>query len=168
MGGFTLLSSRITIHTNMNIDLNEDIQKQIEMFDGILAEFNQSGIFNNPDFRIDREKWWLEFSLCRKNSVDLRIDFSGSEMWINIDRTNETYGYGNEDTETKNYGFKAMMRIILSSTIKIEYWGKNLTKIYFLNEHGEQVGSMKYYTSLFTWFPKLTETKVYPPIYKLN
>ncbi len=122
----------------------------------------------NPDFGMDLN-WafnnYVQFNLCKPRVVQFSIIVQESGISINIDRYSEVLDWGDNSLKENSQEVSEWIETVLTSTIRIEYCGKNYTKFYFLDKSGKVIKTVKHIRGLYLKI-NCSSTE-YQPIYDL-
>lgn len=146
------------------MNYSDKIQYQVDYVNSLLKEYNEAPLFDNNNFIVDYMSWteYLKVIFNKEDSIGFSIIFSSNEFQINIDRTNESLDLSSENFSISKSVVKELLDCLFKSRIKVEYCGPNYTKIYFYNEVGDCVKTLKYVTGLYIKFG--CNVKEYKPI----
>jgi len=144
---------------------SDKIIYQVDYINSLLKEYNEKPIFDNKHFIINGMSWeeYLKLTFKKIDSINFEIICSSNEFQINIDRVNEALDLSYSDFFKNKLIVKDFFFFLFKCRIKIDYCGSNYTKIYFFDDGGNCVKTMKYVTGLYLKVG--CKTKEYPPIY---
>ena len=147
------------------MNYNELILRQLDIVNKVLMRYNQPAIFDNSDFAIAEISWeeFLKIEFKKENAVNFDIIISNSGIQIDIDRIVEAVSINSKDFEKHVKMFEDYLTMVLTSFIKVDYYGSNYTKLYFMDEKGECVKTLKYVTGLY--LKRKPQSKQYAPIF---
>lgn len=149
----------------MNFDCQ--IQNKIELLNEILAELNESILFENLDFSIGElsAEFYLELKLHNsyKNTIPMEIRISQDGFQIGLDRVSEVYEWSNDFIEKSNNVVKTLIRQLFTSSIEVEYCGTNYTCFNIFDKNGELLFSTPVISGFYLKYK--CQKKTYSPIY---
>ncbi|MBK7883795.1 MAG: hypothetical protein IPJ81_08335 [Chitinophagaceae bacterium] len=143
-----------------------EVYDKIDLVNSVLENLNVASLETNRDFIIDKsyyQEHYVKFLLQKPNCIELQLIFINNAIQINIDRTNETFEWSDKQIQKNINEVKGFIKMLFTSTIKVEYCGFNYTKIYFYDVSGNCVKNLKYVTGLYLKFG--CKIKEYKPIY---
>lgn len=150
------------------MEFTKEVQDKIIFINDVFNEINIKPILENSDFCIDANlnyENYVQFNLCKPGSVQLGILLTESGMSISIDRYYEALDWGNKHLASQPNEIRDWFKSIFTSTIKIDYFGKNYTKFYFLDENRNAIKTLKYVQGFYL---KVNGNSTeYPPIYNM-
>jgi len=143
---------------------SDKIIYQVDFINSLLKGYNEKPIFDNENIMIDEMSWeeYLKISFKKADSISFDIICSSNEFQINIDRTNEALDLSSTDFNKNELIVKDFFEFLFKCRAKVEYCGSNYTKIYFYDESGNCVKTLKYVTGLYLKVG--CKIKEYPPI----
>ena len=142
------------------------VSYKLDLINSVLDSVNASHLLVNRDFAIDNNfhhEHYVKFLLKKPHSIYLELIFVDNALQINLDRTNESFEWSEEQIQENRQDILHFIKILFTSTIKVEYCRSNYTKIYFYDNKGNCVKTLKYVTGLYLRFG--CKTKEYKPIY---
>jgi hypothetical protein len=144
---------------------SDKILYQVNYINSLLQGYNEKPIFDNTSFIIDKMSWneYLKVSFNRSERISFEVIFSSNDFQINIDRTNEALDISSNYFDNNKTIIKGFLDFLFTCRSKVEYCGSNYTKIYFYNDSGKCVKTLKYVTGFYLKIG--CQTKEYPPIY---
>ena len=144
---------------------SDKIIYQVDYINSLLKGYNEKPIFDNENFMIDEMSWeeYLKINFKKAASISFDIICSSNEFQINIDRANEALDLSSSDFSKNELIIKDFLDFLFRCRTKVEYCGSNYTKIYFYDERGNCVKTLKYVTGLYLKVG--CKTKEYLPIY---
>lgn len=139
---------------------------QVDFINSLLIEYNEEAIFDNNNFTVDEMSWseYLKIKYKKLGSISFEIICSTNEFQINIDRTNEAIDLSSSDFSENMQMIKYFFNVLFTCKAKVLYCGSNYTKIFFYNDIGDCVKTLKYVTGLYLKVG--CKTKEYPPIFR--
>ena len=148
-----------------------------KLIDSVLIDLKQKPLDENSDFILDpkwNENHYIIIRFKKPKSISIKFEISYADFVIYIDRTEESYGWNYKFIEANKEYVIGMIKTIFTERIRVEYCGKNYTKIYFIDDKGITTNTLTYrfsLLSLFTfrwncWIWNRAE-KIYDPIYEL-
>ncbi|MCB0740983.1 MAG: hypothetical protein R2796_07660 [Chitinophagaceae bacterium] len=150
----------------MIMKYENEVYSKIELVNSVLESLNVSSLESNKDFIIDEsfhQEHYVKFLLQKPSCIELQLIFISNALQINIDRTNESFEWSDKQIQENINDVKGFIKMLFTSTIKVEYCGSNYTKLYFYDVSGNCVKTLKYVTGLYLKFN--CKTKEYKPIY---
>lgn len=144
-----------------------DVSNKIELVNSVLKELNVASLETNKDFRIDDSFYqghYVKFLLRKADCIHLELIFIDNAFQINLDRTNESFEWSNNQIQKNSEEIKGILKMLFTSRIVIEYCGSNFTKVYFFNDR-TCIKTLKYVTGLYLKIG--CKTREYPPIYHM-
>ncbi len=147
------------------MEYSNKILHQVDYINSLLKGYNEESIFDNKNFIVDEMSWseYLKITYKKVSSISFDIICSSSEFQINIDRTNEALDLSSSDFSENKQIIKDFLNFLFTCRAKVEYCGSNYTKIFFYNDNGDCVKTLKYVTGLYLKVG--CKTKEYQPIY---
>lgn len=147
------------------MEYSDKILYQVDYINSILKGYNEEAIFDNKNFIVDEMSWkeYLKITFKKAGFINFDIICSSSEFQINIDRTIEALDLSSSDFNKNKQIVKDFLTFLFTCRAKVEYCGSNYTKIYFYDNSGNCVKTLKYVTGLYLKIG--CKTKEYPPIY---
>jgi hypothetical protein len=136
----------------MIIKYENEVYSKIELVNSVLKSLDIASLEANKDFTIDEQfhqEHYVKFLLQRSNCINLELIFINNALQINIDRTNESFEWSNNQIQENTEEVKDIIKMLFTSRIKVEYCGYNYTKLYFYNVSGNCVKSLKFVTGLY-------------------
>jgi len=145
---------------------SDKITYQVDYINTLLKGYNEKPIFDNDNFTIDEMSWeeYLKINFKKADSIRFDIICSSNEFQINIDRANEALDLSSSNFISNVLLVKDFFDFLFKCRAKVEYCGSNYTKIYFYDQSGICVKTLKYSTGLY--FKAGCKTKEYSPIYR--
>ncbi|MEZ4912404.1 MAG: hypothetical protein R2774_16305 [Saprospiraceae bacterium] len=142
-----------------------EIKEQVNLINEVLISLKQPLLLENQYFIIDEmtAEYYLRLKYSAPSRINFIITISPHGTSIDVDRAMEAFNVGIEFINNNKADYRALFLILFTSRIKIEYCGSNYTKIYFYDESGHCVKTLKYVTGLYLKIG--CKTKEYPPIY---
>jgi len=142
----------------------ENVTKIVEIIDKILQENFQEKLFDNPIFMVDQELNFEDYIQVRlsSNSLDLLFIVAFNGLDIYIDRANEIYSFSRRRLQFDRERIEHIIRIVLTSTMRIEYFGRCKTVIHVLDASGKDVALLRYYSG-FYFFQRMSSQRVVGP-----
>jgi hypothetical protein len=133
------------------MEYSDKILYQVDYINSLLKGFNEEPIFDNKNFIVDEMSWaeYIKITFKKVNSISFDIIFSSSEFQINIDRTNEALDLSSSDFSENKPLVKDFLDFLFTCRAIVEYCGSNYTKIYFYNDSGDSIKTLKYVTGLY-------------------
>lgn len=144
---------------------NEIIQK-LDLVNSALERLNVKPLFINEDFSLDstfHQEHYVKFFLNKPDCIKLELVFINNALQINIDRINESFEWSENQIKENANDVKDFIKMIFTTTIKVEYCGSNYTKIHFIDIDENCVKTLKYVTGIYLKIGCLI--KEYKPIY---
>lgn len=140
---------------------------QVKYVDSLLELYDEKPMFDNIFFKVDEVSWeeYLKISFIKEGCIRFDLIFSSSEFQINIDRANEALDIDSNSFDSNKEIIKYFFRYLFVCRSKVEYCGANYTKIFFYDNKGSCVKTLKYVTGLFVKVGCIT--KEYPPVYNV-
>lgn len=147
------------------MEYSDKILNQVNYINSLLKGYNEEPIFDNKNFIVDEMSWseYLKITFRKSDSISFQLICSSCEFQINIDRTNEALDLSSTDFSKYKPLIKNFLDFLFTSKVKVEYCGSNYTKIYFYDDNGNCVKTLKYVTGLYLKFG--CKIKEYKPIY---
>ena len=144
---------------------SDKILNQVDYINSLLKTYNEKSIFENKNFIVDEMSWteYLKITFKKADSISFDIICSSNEFQINIDRTNEALDFSLSDFNKNKPLVKDFLDFVFTCKVKVKYCGSYYTKIYFYNDSGVCVKSLKFITGLYLKIG--CQTKEYPSIY---
>jgi hypothetical protein len=142
------------------------IYNKINLVNSVLDNLNVASLETNKDFITDEsfhQEHYVKFLLQKPNCIELQLIFINNALQINIDRTNESFEWSDEQIQGNINDVKGFIKMLFTSVIKVEYCGSNYTKINFYDGNGDCVKTLKFVTGLY--LKAGCKTKEYKPIY---
>jgi hypothetical protein len=145
--------------------LIKEIKEQVELIDEVLISLKQNLILENSDFLIDEmsSDRYLRIKYTSSSHINFAITFMPFGIQVDIDRAIEVYDISMAYFNTNKDEFRKFIVTLFTSIIKVEYCGSNHTKIYFYNDNGDCVKTLKHVKGLYLKFG--CKIKEYRPIY---
>ena len=106
---------------------------------------------------------YLKLKYTSQIHINCTITLTPYGTQVDVDRAIEIYYVGMEYINNNKIEYKAFFQTLLTSKIKVEYCGSNYTKIYFYNDIGNCIRTLKYVTGFYLRIG--CKTKEYHPIY---
>jgi hypothetical protein len=151
----------------MMMNYESEVYNKIYLVNSVLESLNVAPLETSIDFIIDEsfhQEHYVKFLLQKPNCINLELIFINNTLQINIDRTNESFEWSNKLIQENIKEVKGFINMLFTSTIKVEYCGSKYTKIYFYDDSGNCVKTLKYVTGLYLKVG--CKTKEYQPVYK--
>ncbi|MCH9740224.1 MAG: hypothetical protein K0U38_05230 [Epsilonproteobacteria bacterium] len=147
---------------------DEKVMFTEKVISSALLKINQLSLFENEDFEPLKgkihSKDYVVLQLTNPNTIELLFWLECGDLRIDIDRTNETFVYDYDSVVSDRAEIVNLITMIFTSNIKVEYCGEHYTNLYFMNQDGKVLDSLRYRDALFAFRKKCVE-KIYPPIY---
>ncbi len=134
----------------------------------VLLSLNQKSLFENYNFQIDEGlhfKNWVRVYLVKQNTISLTFEISYGGLRIDIDKAEEIFSFDFDEICNNSSELKKTLKMIFTSTIMVQYCGKNITILYFIkNNHCLKYN---YYNTLIPYFCSLHKCveEVFSPIF---
>ncbi|MCA0428652.1 MAG: hypothetical protein LCH37_14555 [Bacteroidetes bacterium] len=142
-----------------------EIKEQINLINEVLIDLKQSLLLDNQDFILDEmtAERYLKLKYISPNHINFIITITPFGTNIDVDRAMEAYDVGKEYVNNNKTDYKAFFLTLFTSRIKVEYFGSNYTKIYFYDDSGTCIKTLKFVTGLYLKIG--CKIKEYSPIY---
>lgn len=150
----------------MIMKYENEVQSKLELVNSVLKSLDVAPLEANKDFAIDElfhQEHYVKFLLKKSNSINLELIFINNALQLNIDRTNESFEWSDKQIKENIEEIKCFIKVLFTSSIKVEHCGSNYTKIYFYSNRGYCVKTLKYVTGLYLKIG--CQTREYQPIY---
>ena len=150
------------------MDYSDKILYQIDYINSLLNDYNEKPILENENFTLDEMSWaeYLKVTFRKTNSISFDLICSSTDFQLNVDRANEVVDLMLDDFDKNKETIRAFFNCLFVCKVKIEYCGSNYTKIFFYNDKGSCIKTLKYVTGLYLKFG--CRIKEYPPIFTLQ
>lgn len=147
------------------MELIIEIKEQVTLINEVLSSLKQFLLLENQDFILDEmtAERYLKLKYTSSNHINFMITISPFGTTVDVDRAMEVYDVGKEYIINNKSDYKAFFIMLFTSRIKVEYCGSNYTKIYFLDDNGDCVKTLKHVTGLYLKVG--CKTMEYPSIY---
>ena len=139
-----------------------------KIISNVLIKLGKKSLLKNKDFKIYQElhfEHWVKLSLDKNNTISIVLEITNGGLRIDIDRAEEMIDFSYEYINNNTEDVVNILMMIFTSQIMVQYCGKYLTKLYFINN-----GTVQTYTYSNTLLvfkcPKDCQEKLYLPIYK--
>jgi hypothetical protein len=139
----------------MDIQLEKEIQKKIDILNEIFREIKVPFIFENQDFLIDEysTKHYLKFKLNHfaRSNIPMKIHLAEDGIQLDIYGISEAFEWGNKDLAKFPQKITTFFKEIFTSYILLENcgWHNNIS---LFNKKGEFVAKYNLTTSLSGYF----------------
>ncbi len=159
---------------NFEFELDENVIDEIGLFNKILADLNAPMLFENPDFRLDRDSAGtngISFTIesAKKNTAQMWLFLECDGVRLDIDGMNELFEWKSVFIKNSVEEFTDFIKHLLTGYILIDTRGASRF-VQIFDESGFFVHSISYNDSLhfFTGlylFRKKSYQRLFLPIY---
>lgn len=130
----------------------DNVIRKIKFIDSVFNRFSVAGILSNNDFIICDDFHFVDyvkFRLIKNDCIKLELVVTYNSFQINLDRTNETFEWSEEQFNENVEEIESIIEIVFTSLVVVKYCGLNYTKIYFIDHTGFCVKTLKYITGFY-------------------
>jgi len=146
--------------------MNSQLNDKVTMFEKVLIGLGCPKLSKSNVFKVDEcsDVYFSRVILKEKDTILLTLEFSKSGIDIHLDGSSEVFSWGNEFIENNLDEVLDVMKIILTSEIRVESYGKAMKKFCFIDADKKiTLLEFKVFESLFI-NPFRKAVKTFPPI----
>jgi len=150
------------------MNYSQEVIYILDIFNEVLDRLNKINLLENKDFKINNKVFsehWIRISLNKTNSIPIYIEIMSSEMRIDLDIAEELFQININDIKKDRESIITLIKMILTSTIKMEYCGKSYRKFYFIDYKNNILDIIEYYKNTLFSLKLNCKEKIYLPIY---